>query len=182
MSRPSTQEARFKPVTFQCRGLSTTPKPQTHRRSGPPYSGDSGPLLSRWLQINGFIEFWRENGEILLRGMPFQEAAPHLSFMAYLQRIVNAGGRIEREFAIGTRRADLVVEYGGRRDIIELKLAKASKALEKGLTQVSAYAKRLGRDVGYLVIFDPKSDTPWEERGTVEETHHQDIKVLVLRA
>jgi len=132
--------------------------------------------------IEGFVEFWREHGEVLLRGMPYQEAAPHLSFMAYLQRIVNSGGRVHRELAVGTGRADLVVDFGGRRDVIELKLARAHKALERGLEQVSRYAQRLGREVGYLVIFDPQSDTPWEERGRVEEIVHEGVTVVLLQA
>ncbi len=79
------------------------------------YIGDDGCLDLRKL-IGGFIDFWRRHGEVLLQGMPYQEAAPHLVFMGYLQRIINAGGRIDREFAIGTGRADLVTEYGGRGD------------------------------------------------------------------
>jgi hypothetical protein len=132
--------------------------------------------------IDGFLEFWQENGEVLLAGMPYQEAAPHLVFMAYLQRVVNHGGRIEREFAVGTKRADLVVEFGGRKDVIELKLASASKALQRGLEQVFWYAKRLGREIGYLIIFDPKSDNPWEERGEIEQVEHQGVIVVVVRA
>jgi type II secretory pathway predicted ATPase ExeA len=132
--------------------------------------------------IAGFLEFWQENGEVLLRGMPYHEAAPHLTFMAYLQRVVNSGGRIEREFAIGTGRADLVVELGGRRDVIELKLARAPKALPRGLDQVARYARKLGRDRGYLVIFDPRATTPWEDRGSVEEVLHEGVTVVVLRA
>jgi hypothetical protein len=114
--------------------------------------------------------------------MPYHEAAPHLVFMAYLQRVVNAGGRIERELAVGTRRADLVVDLGGRRDVIELKLASAPKALDRGLKQVSSYAKRLGRNVGYLVIFDPGSTAPWEDRGEIEEVEHDGVTVVVVRA
>jgi hypothetical protein len=143
-------------------------------------AGDGG-LDVRKL-IDGFLEFWQENGEVLLRGMPYHEAAPHLVFMAYLQRVVNAGGRIERELAVGTRRADLVVDFGGRRDVIELKLTSAPKALDRGLKQVSSYAKRLGRDVGYLVVFDPRSTAPWEERGQVEDAVHDGVTVVVVRA
>ncbi len=132
--------------------------------------------------INGFIEFWRENGEVLLKGMKFQEAAPHLVFMAFLQRIVNAGGGIEREFALGTKRADLFLNYGGRKDVVELKLAGGYKYMQKGLEQVSQYAKKLGRDTGYLVIFDTGSKLEWEKRGEVEEIEHDGVKVVVLRA
>ncbi len=131
--------------------------------------------------IDGFIEFWRRHGEVLLRGTPYQEAAPHLAFMAYLQRIATSGGRIEREFAIGTGRADLVVEYGGRRDVIELKIMRGKYTLPDGLAQVARYAKRLGRPVGYLVIFDPKSETPFEDRGEVEEREQDGVKVVLVR-
>ncbi|MDY0058991.1 MAG: AAA family ATPase [Myxococcota bacterium] len=132
--------------------------------------------------IDGFLQFWRRHGEVLLRGMPYQEAAPHLVFMAYLQRIVNGGGRVEREFAIGTGRADLVVELAGREDVIELKLLRDSGTLPEGLAQVARYATRLGRDRGYLVLFDRGSDQPWEERGTVEELVQDGVTVVVVRA
>ena len=131
--------------------------------------------------INGFIEFWRRHGEVLLKGMKFQEASPHLVFMAFLQRIVNAGGVIEREFALGTMRADLFLKYGGREDVIEIKLQRTSYTLPDGLKQVSKYAKKLGRDTGYLVIFDPGSKLEWEKRGEVEVIEHEGVKVVVLR-
>lgn len=87
----------------------------------------------------------RENDEVLLRGVPYHEAAPHLALMAFLQRIINGGGRIEREFAVGTGCADLVVHFGRQRDIVELKMTTAPKARERDLEQVARYAKRLGR-------------------------------------
>jgi hypothetical protein len=132
--------------------------------------------------IEGFLAFWRRNGEVLLKGMPYQEAAPHLVFMAYLQRIVNAGGRITREFAVGTGRADLVVEYHGRQDVIELKLQHDRHTLPEGLAQVARYAQRLGRDRAYLVLFDRKASTPWEDRGQVEQVEVEGVRVAVVRA
>lgn len=145
------------------------------------YVADDGTLDLPAL-IQGFLGFWRRHGEVLLRGMPYQEAAPHLVFMAYLQRIVNSGGRVERELAVGTGRADLVVDYGGRQDVIELKLQRGPHTLPDGLEQVARYAARLGRDHGYLVIFDPKSETPWATRGAVEEVAAGDVTVVVVRA
>ncbi len=132
--------------------------------------------------IEGFIKFWRRHGEILLRGMPYHEAAPHLVFMAYLQRIVNSGGYIEREFAVGTGRADLVVDFQGRQDIIELKLLRGSYTRPEGVEQVARYATRLSQDRGYLLIFDPTTNTSWEERGQVEIEQFQGVEVVVLEA
>ncbi|MBM4319541.1 MAG: ATP-binding protein [Deltaproteobacteria bacterium] len=132
--------------------------------------------------VQGFLTFWRRNGELLLKGMPYHEAAPHLVFMAYLQRVVNAGGRIQREFAVGTGRADLLVEYGGREDVFELKLWRGGYTLDEGLEQVARYAQRLGRDRGYLLLFDPAVATPWEERGRVEEMRQEGVTIVVVRA
>ncbi|MCP4600032.1 MAG: ATP-binding protein [Proteobacteria bacterium] len=163
------------------------PRTLTHvTQSGIPdepswYVSDDGTLNLRKL-IKGFLRFWSRHGEVLLRGMPYQEAAPHLVFMAYLQRITNGGGNIDREFAIGTGRADLVVCFGGREDVIELKLQRGKYTLPEGLEQVARYAKRLQRDVGYLIIFDPKSETPWEDRGEVEETKQDCVTVVVVKA
>ncbi|WP_339136611.1 MAG: AAA-like domain-containing protein [Candidatus Electrothrix sp. GW3-4] len=132
--------------------------------------------------IKGFIRFWQRNGEVLLRGMPYHEAAPHLVFMAYLQRVINSGGSIEREFAIGTGRADLVIDFKGRQDIIELKLLRGSYTRTEGVEQVARYATWLCRDRGYLVIFDPTEERPWEERGRVETKSCKGVKVIVLEA
>ncbi len=145
------------------------------------YVGEDGALEMGRL-IDGFLEFWRGNGEVLLRGMPYHEAAPHLVLMAYLQRITNGGGMIHREFAVGTGRADLVVDFGGRKDIIEIKRAHTYKTLEKGREQVARYARRLGRDVGYLVVFDMKSDVPFEDRGEVGEIEEDGVTVVLVRA
>jgi len=144
------------------------------------FVAEDGTLDLRKL-LHAFIEFWRRHGEILLQGMPYHEAAPHLVFMTYLQRIVNAGGRVEREFAIGTGRADLVTEHGGRRDVIELKLMRGKYTLPDGLARVAWYAKRLSRDVGYLIIFDHHSSVPFEDRGEIEEMAHEGVTVLVVR-
>jgi hypothetical protein len=131
--------------------------------------------------MGGFVDFWRRHGEILLKGLPYHEAAPHLVFMAYLQRIVNSGGRIEREFAVGTGRVDLMVEYGGHQDLIEFKIQRNKYTLPDGLQQVSRYAKRLGLGIGYLVIFDRNAPIPFEDRGSFEQVEHEGINILLLR-
>jgi hypothetical protein len=144
------------------------------------YIAEDGMLDLRKL-MEGFVDFWRRHGEVLLQGMPYHEAAPHLVFMAYLQRIVNSGGRIEREFAIGTGRVDLMVEYGGRQDVIEFKIHRNKFTLPDGLQQVSRYAKRLGLEIGYLVIFDRDDPTLFEDRGSLEKVEYDGITIVILR-
>lgn len=50
------------------------------------------------------------------------------------------------------------------------------------MEQVARYALRLRRERGYLVLFDPGADLPWEERGRVEEVGHDGVTVVIVRA
>ena len=84
--------------------------------------------------------------------------------MAFLQRVVNGGGRIRREFAIGSGRVDLVVEFEGQRSVLELKLRRGETTEAEGITQLSRYLDRLGESEGFLVLFDRRKTIPWSER------------------
>lgn len=53
--------------------------------------------------LTDFQQFWRENSDIWVNRYQYQEAAPHLIIQAFLQQIVNSGGRISREIASGKR-------------------------------------------------------------------------------
>jgi len=54
--------------------------------------------------------------------------------MAFLQRIVNGGGRITRESALSRKRVDLLVEWKKQRIIIELKIKRGEDTLSKRLS------------------------------------------------
>lgn len=114
--------------------------------------------------LREFQGFWRENSEVWLERFDYKEAGPHLVLMAFLQRVLNGGGRIVREMATGTRRLDLCVEYEGGRYPIEIKLRRSGKTEQQGIEQLSTYLDTLGCDEGHLVIFDRRPGIPWEER------------------
>ncbi len=57
--------------------------------------------------LTDFQSFWRDNSEIWEERFDYKEAAPHLILQAFLQRIVNGGGRIIREMAGGRKSLDL---------------------------------------------------------------------------
>ncbi|MGH3247092.1 MAG: AAA family ATPase [Trebonia sp.] len=115
--------------------------------------------------LTEFAAFWRENGEILVKSQEYHEVAPQLVFMAYLQRIVNGGGYVDREYGIGRGRIDVLVrkpytDLDGKpavqREAIELKVRRQGRGnpLKEGLTQLDGYLARLGLDTGTLIIFD----------------------------
>jgi hypothetical protein len=79
--------------------------------------------------------------------------------MAFLQRVINGGGRVEREYAAGRGRMDLAVLYGGAWNIIEIKLVHPQDGrqitVEEGLVQTIRYRDLIDpKAVCYLVVFD----------------------------
>ena len=122
--------------------------------------------------LREFQQFWRENSEIWEEKMRYTEAFPHLLLMAYLQRVLNGGGRIEREYAAGRGRMDLLVEYNQKKYIIEIKLIHEKQSpdsiITKGLEQTSRYREiQAPSGDAYLVVFDRRLETrekSWDER------------------
>ena len=82
--------------------------------------------------LAAFQQFYREHSEHWLAGMEYREAGPQLLMQAFLQRIVNGGGRVEREYGLGRRRTDLLVIWpypgGVQRVVIELKVAPTAES------------------------------------------------------
>jgi len=115
-------------------------------------------LLAAWQ------EFWREDGHVAAAGFTYKESGPHLMLMAFLQRIVNGGGRIDREYALGKDAVDLLVTWKTQRIALELKVRHRPTTEAKGLVQLAGYLDTLGLDEGWLVLFDQRADVPWEER------------------
>jgi hypothetical protein len=93
-----------------------------------------------------------------------------------LQRIINGGGRISREYGLGRKRTDLFIEwptdpeqgmYGPlQRVVIELKLQRGSldTLLSVGLEQTADYTRRVGADEAHLVIFNRNEHVGWDEK------------------
>ena len=61
--------------------------------------------------LEDFVGFWREHAESFLKRQPYSEAAAQLVCMANLQRVVNGGGYIDREYAVGSGRIDLCIRW-----------------------------------------------------------------------
>ena len=132
--------------------------------------------------LEAFTQFYRENSEILLANFAYREAGPQLIMMAFLQRIINGGGQVRREYALGRRRADLLVEFKNQRFVIELKIRRDDKTQAEGLKQTADYMDKNGSHEGHLILFDPRKDRTWEQK-IFQETHTvgpQSVKVWGL--
>jgi len=107
--------------------------------------------------LEAFTQFYRENSEVWLNESSYIEAGPHLLLMAFLQRIINGGGTIHREYGLGTQRVDIFIKFGEQRIVLELKNWYGPKTLLDGLEQTAGYMDTSNAPEGHLIIFDRKS-------------------------
>jgi glycine betaine/choline ABC-type transport system substrate-binding protein len=114
--------------------------------------------------LKDFQQFWRVNSESWVEFYDYKEAAPHLILMAFLQRVINGGGQVIRAMATGNGRLDLYVEYKGQKYPVELKIWRGEKYFESGFDQIMRYMDILGSKEGWLVIFDQRQKSTWDER------------------
>ncbi|AUX42186.1 uncharacterized protein SOCE26_036130 [Sorangium cellulosum] len=134
--------------------------PAEERLDAPPgrFLLPDGRLAFRRL-LRAFAAFWHEHGEVLASGMPYPEVAPQLVLMAFLQRVVNGGGFIDREYGVGRGRIDLLVRFpyrkpdGSRavqRRALELKVWRKGQKdpLREGLAQIDDYSRACGKGAG----------------------------------
>ena len=100
----------------------------------------------------------------------YHEAGPQLLLQAHLQPIVNGGGRIEREYALGRGRTDLLIVWpqGGRerRFVVECNVRRGEleRTVADGMQQTRAYVDRCGAEAGHLIVFDRAPERSWEEK------------------
>ena len=147
----------------------------------PAWYVDAGGGLDVEKLLAAFQGFFREHSEHWLGRFDYAEAGPQLILQAFLQRVVNRGGRIEREYGLGRGRTDLLIVWprggggghttpgsGAARFVIECKVLHKSKGLahtlHEGLEQTARYMDRCAVHAGHLVIFDRSEGKSWDEK------------------
>jgi hypothetical protein len=114
--------------------------------------------------MRDFQQFWHTNSDIWVKKLDYHEAAPLLTMMGFLQRVVNGGGQVIREMASGTGRLDLCLIYNNQKYPIELKIRYGEKYLEEGLEQTARYADVHCCNEGWMVVFDRRSTVNWQDK------------------
>jgi hypothetical protein len=135
--------------------------------------------------IAAFQDFFREHSEHWIERFDYKEAGPQLLLQAFLQRIVNGGGRIEREYGLGRMRTDLFIRwpYGEgqvQKAVMELKLLHKGlqRTIDLGLQQTHAYRDRCGADEAHLLVFD-RGERAWSEKVFRRSERYQGVPIEV---
>ena len=135
--------------------------------------------------LQAFQQFFREHSASWLERFQYKEAGPQLLLQAFLQRIINGGGQLIREYGLGTQRTDLLLIWpyseGVQRVVLELKIRYKSldKTIAQGLEQTWHYMDKCGTDEGYLIIFDRNPNRTWGEKIFQQTAMHQGQKIML---
>jgi len=129
--------------------------------------------------LTEYIKFYKRNHELVTKRRTYTEAAHHLLLVAWLQRIVNSGGRVNHEYAVGLGRLDLCIEFADEQFALELKL-KHKNVLSEGKKQLVNYLHRLSLDNGWLVIFSRAEVSDWDAVGKQEWVESGGKKIEVI--
>jgi hypothetical protein len=135
--------------------------------------------------LTAFQEFFRKHFESWIDGYNYKEAGPQLLLQAFLQRVLNDNGRVEREYGLGRQRTDLHIIWpfnnSTQEIVVELKLRYDSleKTIEKGLEQTQEYMDKCGASAGYLLIFDRSKKKSWKEKIFKQERTFKGEKIIV---
>ncbi len=136
--------------------------------------------------LTAFQQFFRENADASIERFDYKEAGPQLLLQAFLQRIINGGGRISREYGLGRKRTDLFIEWPVnkkdgfqgevQRIVLELKILyhALDKTISKGLKQTAQYADQCAADEAHLLIFNRRPKVAWDDKiWQRDERYHQ---------
>jgi hypothetical protein len=154
----------------------------------PEWINSDGSLNTEKL-LQMFSDFWRENSDLWTKDIPgYLEAAPHLVFQGFLQRVANGNGRIYREYALGTKRCDLMLKWrsdaGEQRVVIELKMLRENYPYEKAkpdaLKQTADYADSCNATEAHVIVFDRTGKMKeWQEKCFTEICEVRSYKIKI---
>ena len=132
--------------------------------------------------MEAFQDFFRRHSEHWKNRFLYEEAWPQILLQAYLHRVVNGGGRIEREYGLGRGRVDLLIVWPRgdrmREYVVECKVVRAGDGLEstvrEGVEQTAGYMARCAAEAGHLVVIDQREGRSWEEKVFHRQHRSQD--------
>ena len=153
------------------------------------YLNPDGSINMEKLMLD-FQQFFRQNADAWIDKFDYKESGPQLLLQAFLQRVVNGGGYIDREYGLGRGRTDLLVrkpltdQYGGpvQRIVLELKIRRNSleKTIEDGLRQTWEYMDKVGGvDEGHFILFDRTPGISWDEKIWHENREYAGRRIMV---
>jgi len=146
-----------------------------------------------------FKDFWLTNSHIwreIISG--YVEAAPQLVIQAFLQRVINGGGKIYREYSLGSFRFDIFITWDyqvlvgaetqtqTQKFVIELKTYSSGQKYETirqdALQQTADYAHACGlNDNAHIIVFNRHFLPDWDTASPNECLVYDGVKLEIWK-
>ena len=153
----------------------------------PPRYVQTDGSLDAGLLMEEFQAFFRRHSEHWQNRFAYAEAWPQLLLQAFLQRVVNGGGRIEREYALGRGRVDLLIVWPladrVQEVVVECKVVREHDGLasvvDEGVEQTARYLDGCAAEAGHLVVIDRRENRSWDEKVFHHRRRSQSVPIDV---
>ncbi|MDR0892304.1 MAG: AAA-like domain-containing protein [Mediterranea sp.] len=137
-----------------------------------------------------FQQFFRQNADSWIEKFDYKESGPQLLLQAFLQRVVNGGGYIDREYGLGRGRTDLLIRkpltdgYGGpiQYIVLELKIKRGEQeaTICRGLEQTSEYLDHCPAGTeGHFILFNRDKGANWDDKIWHRTEEYQGRTIMV---
>ena len=119
--------------------------------------------------IRKFQEFMIE--QYSKKDKDFLERNGRLLFLAFIRPIINGVGFDFKEVQVSEqKRLDIVITFGNKKHIVELKIWRREVYHREGISQLCDYLDRQNEHMGYLLIYDLRKESgrtgEWEKSET----------------
>ncbi|MDR3135269.1 MAG: AAA-like domain-containing protein [Deltaproteobacteria bacterium] len=148
------------------------------------FKWNDGQLILMTKLLADFQKFWRHDSRSFpflkadFAAHKFDEATYSFMLLAYLQKIVNSGAIVDRQYAEGRGAVDISVKYKGREYLIEVKLEYSYN--KESLSQLANYLDIAGEKEGWLVVFDRNKNKLWEDKIYMTTETHKNKTIHVF--
>lgn len=135
--------------------------------------------------MRSFQIFYRKHSERWIERFTYREAGPQLLLQAFLQRIVDGGGRISRKYELNREYVTLIIswQYGDKlqKIIFDIRNHEETykKTMKDGIENLAVDMKKYGSKTGHLVIINQEEDTLWEEKIFNNTKTYKGIKINI---
>jgi RecB family endonuclease NucS len=93
--------------------------------------------------------------------------------------VINGGGRIQREYGLGRRALDILIEWKDARYAIEVKVRRGKSTEARGVQQLSRYLDQMQLTQGWLVLFDMRK-LRWEKKLYQREVEYDGKRIWIV--
>lgn len=139
------------------------------------YLEEDGSLNIRKI-LRLFQIFYKKHFEQWVKRFSYKEAGATLLLQAFLQRIIDGGGRIERIYGLGREYVTLVIQWPYadqiQQAVMDIRYLKDSfkDQVKKGMEKLLSSLKSMSIKHGHLIIFNQFQDEFWEQKVSTTKT------------